>query len=1213
MANFFEASNLAADNIYSSGLVLAMTLSSTNVTFNITVTAPQYNLTNGATITDPGTGAIALTASGTNQIVQFAPSGTGKVKVLGATGGGGNRLDFYNGATLLAAMGTDAQITAGGLTDFNIYGGGSSNILISPNGGLAVKFAASGNSLFGTPTDSSNGRLQLATHTTSAGGIGFGTDTTLYRTGTGTIQTQNMTASESFSVPSTSSNLSLTRLYIDSPSGQTAGVAKFLNNGTAFFTALPTGIILFGTTTDNSNGRLQLATHTTSAGGIGFGTDATLYRSAAGQLTFGATTASTSTTTGSLVVGSNVGLSGNAGGPSYFGGSLQAASFVSSLGSAGTSFFTAQLFNTASYGNYRILDSSAGRHAELIYIGSGAGAVYGGAAGDAVLNENSGNLIFSTGDIKRVSVATGTGNVAFTSTTDATTGGAGSISTAGGIYAAKQIIAGTGMSVVGGGIGVAGGGNFGGSVNASTFGAGGGPLTNAGLAIQNSNLTSVAQYGVASYATFNSLATTSGTGVYTQFATAAASFTMANGYGLVIAVPSLGAGSVVTTLYGLFIGNQTGGGTNYAIFTNLGLVRFGDTTDATTGGAGSLTTSGGIYAAKQIISGGNNTVSPTTGTNAAFFIASNTGGTTNFGRDNSTGSNFGTAYATALWSTGAYPMLFATNNTLALTLDSSQNATFAKTVTVNGGITYTGILTGQVASPIMRTAASNSVAQFLGTSGTSMVLGLDTQAAAGQVFFRRASAAEGAIASGDNLGLIGWSGAYATSLFSTAAARIQATATETWTSTSGTPTHTGTQLEFGVTQTGATGLSTVGIWTYAGLAVTGTGSFTGNVGIGGAASSTNALDLTSAAISGTSAASVRANATWTPGANSVAGYGVLTGQSTISTGTNTGLVWRSVAIGTPTITGTGTIATVHQLYIAAAPTATSTYGIYQAGTDDNYFAGRMQIGGTNAGCFTYAGGSMTGASSQIFQVGGTINYNANNVNAFGALLGGTTFAAGSYTSLSLTNVGINTPTITGTAANVQNYQLVIYPCNASAGTKWALYQQGASDMNYFAGRIGINATSTLGVSPEYLTIKYDQSTNTGLAIQNTTNGYATNALTVWGHTAGYAGGIQITSATTVSFITSSDVRLKTNIRNYYAGDLIDRIAPRIFDWKTGETDSIGFIAQELYEIFPQAVSVGGEDSHKNPWAVDFSKLMPLAIAEIKALRARVKELESKTL
>jgi hypothetical protein len=56
-------------------------------------------------------------------------------------------------------------------------------------------FAASGNFLIGTTTDSANGKLQLATHTTSAGGIGFGTDTSLYRSQTGMLALDGLTGS----------------------------------------------------------------------------------------------------------------------------------------------------------------------------------------------------------------------------------------------------------------------------------------------------------------------------------------------------------------------------------------------------------------------------------------------------------------------------------------------------------------------------------------------------------------------------------------------------------------------------------------------------------------------------------------------------------------------------------------------------------------------------------------------------------------------------------------------------------------------------------------------------------------------------------------------------------------------------------------------------------------------------------------------------------
>ena len=96
-------------------------------------TAPTYTATNG-TLTGGVTG-LTLNAGGTNQSIAFTPSGTGV-----------NRLQ-----------------------------------------GLGTQIA--GTTLFGTNTDNSNGRLQLAAHVTAAGGIGFGSDTVLYRSAAGTLKT----------------------------------------------------------------------------------------------------------------------------------------------------------------------------------------------------------------------------------------------------------------------------------------------------------------------------------------------------------------------------------------------------------------------------------------------------------------------------------------------------------------------------------------------------------------------------------------------------------------------------------------------------------------------------------------------------------------------------------------------------------------------------------------------------------------------------------------------------------------------------------------------------------------------------------------------------------------------------------------------------------------------------------------------------------------
>jgi hypothetical protein len=70
----------------------------------------------------------------------------------------------------------------------------------------------------------------------------------------------------------------------------------------------------------------------------------------------------------------------------------------------------------------------------------------------------------------------------------------------------------------------------------------------------------------------------------------------------------------------------------------------------------------------------------TTGTNAVYSRYSNTGGFLYLGRDGSAGTDFGAgAYASALWSTGAYPMVFGTNATERMRIDSSGNVLVGKT------------------------------------------------------------------------------------------------------------------------------------------------------------------------------------------------------------------------------------------------------------------------------------------------------------------------------------------------------------------------------------------------------------------------------------------------------------------------------------------------------------------------------------------------------
>lgn len=123
---------------------------------------------------------------------------------------------------------------------------------------------------------------------------------------------------------------------------------------------------------------------------------------------------------------------------------------------------------------------------------------------------------------------------------------------------------------------------------------------NPGIGIRIGGTGAVAGAGVTAYGLladflFPSGTTTSGQVLRVQLATAEAAFTMVTGTGIYIDAPSIGATSAITNVYGLYIVNQTGGGTlNYAIRCNGGQVNLSLPTSAAGLAAGSLWANSGI-------------------------------------------------------------------------------------------------------------------------------------------------------------------------------------------------------------------------------------------------------------------------------------------------------------------------------------------------------------------------------------------------------------------------------------------------------------------------------------------------------------------------------------------------------------------------------------------------------------------------------------------
>jgi len=114
----------------------------------------------------------------------------------------------------------------------------------------------------------------------------------------------------------------------------------------------------------------------------------------------------------------------------------------------------------------------------------------------------------------------------------------------------------------------------------------------------------------------------------------------------------------------------------------------------------------------------------------------------------------------------------------------------------------------------------------------------------------------------------------------------------------------------------------------------------------------------------------------------------------------------------------------------------------------------------------------------------------------------------------------------------------------------------------------------------------------------------------------YVGRISTNSSST-SYVTSSDYRLKENV--IPMSDSISRInqlKPSRFNFIIDpETTVDGFLAHEVQDIVPEAI-VGDKDEideEGNPvyQGIDQAKLVPLLVAAIQELEARVKELENK--
>jgi len=202
---------------------------------------------------------------------------------------------------------------------------------------------------------------------------------------------------------------------------------------------------------------------------------------------------------------------------------------------------------------------------------------------------------------------------------------------------------------------------------------------------------------------------------------------------------------------------------------------------------------------------------------------------------------------------------------------------------------------------------------------------------------------------------------------------------------------------------------------------------------------------------------------------------------------------------------------------------------------------------------------------------------------------------------------------------------------SNAADTGALLFITASDSNYIYSRAG-NASSS-AVPLLFMTGNSEKMrlTSAGELLKGTTaavgqgtladlnsteigNGYmnlcrddtATIKQVRFGKNSAEVGSISTTGSAT-AYNTSSDYRLKEDLKDFKGLDLVSKIPVYDYKWKADDSRSYGVMAHELEEVLPQAVT--GDKDAEEMQAVDYSKIVPLLVKSIQELSAKLEAIE----
>ena len=107
------------------------------------------------------------------------------------------------------------------------------------------------------------------------------------------------------------------------------------------------------------------------------------------------------------------------------------------------------------------------------------------------------------------------------------------------------------------------------------------------------------------------------------------------------------------------------------------------------------------------------------------------------------------------------------------------------------------------------------------------------------------------------------------------------------------------------------------------------------------------------------------------------------------------------------------------------------------------------------------------------------------------------------------------------------------------------------------------------------------------------------------------GSIDVAAAGT-TYATTSDIRLKQDIEPLQATDKLMAMNPVSYAWKADPDGprSMGFIAQEMKEIVPDAVSTT-DDDESAMMHMDYGRITPVIVSALQDAHKKIEELENR--